>query len=94
MRYNGKTISAVSSTSLGHGESGTKQIQEGDKSIFLRKFIHQLGLAKPIIISPSKSGSFMIPFLMRYPDEIGAFVPIAPVGTGYYKAVDYAKIQV
>ena len=35
-----------------------------------------------VIISPSMSGSYSLPFLIEHPEKVKAFIPIAPVKTG------------
>lgn len=44
----------------------------------LDKIIVTLGIKKPIIVSPSMSGRFSLPFLLSHPEKVGGFVPVAP----------------
>uniref|UniRef100_A0A674G7C2 Protein ABHD14A n=1 Tax=Taeniopygia guttata TaxID=59729 RepID=A0A674G7C2_TAEGU len=52
-----------------------------------------LGLQRPVLISPSMSGRFALPFLMAHGDRLAGFVPIAPVGTKDYTAEQYRRVQ-
>ncbi|GCB78762.1 hypothetical protein scyTo_0017782, partial [Scyliorhinus torazame] len=52
-----------------------------------------VGLQTPVLVSPSRSGQFSIPFLMFQNQRLKGFVPIAAVGTNHYSAEQYHKIQ-
>ncbi|XP_059168254.1 putative protein-lysine deacylase ABHD14B [Physella acuta] len=56
---------------------------------FLKSFISELGLKPPVIVSPSMSGSFSLPYLFDGDVSTGleratAYVPVAPVNTSKY----------
>merc|ERR1719342_1218167 len=52
-----------------------------DKGKYLLEVITNLTPeVKPVIITPSASGSFISAFLKHYSDEISGWVPVAPVG--------------
>ncbi|XP_037777464.1 protein ABHD14B-like [Penaeus monodon] len=68
----------------GYGKSS--EGEPGDKADFLQELLLKLEAIKPILISPSMSGSYSIPFVIKYPQALGGFVPIAPVGTEKLKA--------
>lgn len=61
----------------GYGQS---QEISGSPEAFLREFIEQLNLQKPILVSPSMSGNYSLPFLGKHPDMLKGFVAVAPVG--------------
>ncbi|MEQ8996324.1 MAG: alpha/beta hydrolase [Coleofasciculus sp. B1-GNL1-01] len=61
----------------GYGQS---QEISGSPEAFLREFIVQLNLPKPILVSPSMSGNYSLPFLGKHPDMLKGFVAVAPVG--------------
>ena len=63
------------------GSKGAKS----DPSHFLEALLPALGLERPVIVSPSMSGSFSFPFVLAHPDRVAGFVPVAPVA-----AVEYA----
>lgn len=47
---------------------------------FLLECIEVLKLKKPILVSPSMSGGYSIPFIVNHSEKLSGFVPIAPVG--------------
>eukprot|EP00061_Rhincodon_typus_P013940 g40639.t1 len=79
----------------GHGSTPLLDIDkvEKDRADFLLAFLNAVGLQTPVIVSPSMSGHFSIPFLMFHAQRLKGFVPIAPTGTNLYNADQYQKIQ-
>ena len=61
---------------------------------FLDRILQELGMRRPVLISPSMSGRFALPFLLVRGDRLAGFVPIAPVGTKDYTAEQYRQVQV
>lgn len=47
---------------------------------FLLELIEVLKLGKPILVSPSMSGGYSLPFVVKYSEKLRGFVPVAPVG--------------
>lgn len=37
-----------------------------------------------VIVSPSMSGMYSLPFLVEHPERVKGYVPIAPIGTEKY----------
>ncbi|NXF06812.1 ABHEA protein, partial [Smithornis capensis] len=60
---------------------------------FLDHVLQKLDLQRPVLVSPSMSGRFALPFLMVQGDQLAGFVPIAPVGTKDYTAEQYWRVQ-
>ncbi|NXI38774.1 ABHEA protein, partial [Galbula dea] len=60
---------------------------------FLDHVLQRLGTRRPILISPSMSGRFALPFLLARGGQLAGFVPIAPVGTKDYTAEQYRRVQ-
>ncbi|XP_009889573.1 PREDICTED: alpha/beta hydrolase domain-containing protein 14A, partial [Charadrius vociferus] len=60
---------------------------------FLDHVLQELGIRRPVLISPSMSGRFALPFLLARGDRLAGFVPIAPVGTKDYAAEQYQQVQ-
>jgi len=56
----------------------------GHRNEFLVEFLNSIGIAKTVIISPSMSGNYSLPFLVKYPDKLLGYVPVAPVGIQKY----------
>ncbi|XP_048813323.1 protein ABHD14A isoform X2 [Lagopus muta] len=63
------------------------------RAAFLQRVVRQLGLQRPVLVSPSMSGRFALPFLLAHGEQLAGFVPIAPVGTREYSAVQYQQVQ-
>jgi len=65
----------------GYGKS--KQASVPDRGEFLARLIKSLAGGNPIVVSPSMSGSFIIPMLNnpQNRDILAGWVPVAPVGT-------------
>ncbi|XP_015148344.2 protein ABHD14A [Gallus gallus] len=79
----------------GYGDSppaGSVATQRG-RAAFLRHVVQRLGLRRPVLVSPSMSGRFALPFLLAHGRQLAGFVPIAPVGTREYGAVQYQQVQ-
>lgn len=69
----------------GYGKTeGCNTDQCRDKKEYLREVLSKVTGVKPIIVSPSFSGTYSMPFMVKYQDLAGGFVPVAPVSTGNY----------
>lgn len=79
----------------GFGNSPDSETVKTDQSRveLLRMFIETLGLRAPVLISPSMSGHYSVPFVMKHSAQLRGFVPIAPVGTRTYTPQQYQAIQ-
>ncbi|NXN75058.1 ABHEA protein, partial [Himantopus himantopus] len=60
---------------------------------FLDHVLQELGVQRPVLVSPSMSGRFALPFLLAGGDRLAGVVPIAPVGTKDYAAEQYQQVQ-
>ncbi|MEM9539418.1 MAG: alpha/beta hydrolase [Cyanobacteria bacterium P01_E01_bin.42] len=55
---------------------------------FLLKLLEALPCDRPILVSPSMSGGYSLPFIARYAEKLSGFVAVAPVGiTHHQKAI-------
>jgi pimeloyl-ACP methyl ester carboxylesterase len=52
--------------------------------MFLGEAMAALGIESAVIVSPSMSGQFSFPLLIRSPDKVAGFVPVAPAGSERY----------
>ncbi len=52
---------------------------------FLLELLERLNLIRPILVSPSMSGSYSLPLVAAHPDKLTGFVPVAPVGIPSYE---------
>ena len=63
---------------------GNSEASSGSREEFLLAFIEALDLNLSIVISPSMSGSYSLPFLVNHSQKLRGFVPVAPVGISRY----------
>jgi pimeloyl-ACP methyl ester carboxylesterase len=61
----------------GFGESGPLR---GPSDAWLERLLDQLEINRPVIVSPSMSGRFALPFVCARPERVAGFVAVAPVG--------------
>jgi pimeloyl-ACP methyl ester carboxylesterase len=65
----------------GFGESGPLR---GPTESWLETLLDQLGVERPVIVSPSMSGRFALPLVCSRPERVAGFVAVAPVGIPSY----------
>jgi pimeloyl-ACP methyl ester carboxylesterase len=65
----------------GYGDS---EVSPLDADAFLGEAMTALGLPSAVVVSPSMSGQFSFPLLIRSPERVAGFVPIAPAGSDRY----------
>lgn len=53
-----------------------------------------LALGPPVVISPSLSGMYSLPFLTAPGSQLRGYVPVAPICTEKISAADYAGVKV
>lgn len=72
----------------GHGETkDCNNVQCKEKGKYLKEIVVKVtGEVKPVIVSPSFSGTYSLPFMANYQELAGGFVPVAPVGTEGYES--------
>lgn len=66
----------------GHGKSEKSQASHED---WLRNLLDALGIKRPVIVSPSMSGSYALPLVVSHPSRISGFVAVAPVAIMTYR---------
>ncbi len=82
---------------LGYGNSSLPVIQETAAAQWLTRLIRALRLVNFVIISPSMSGRFALPYVIQAntkQQSIRGFVPIAIVGTKNFDTNDFKKVKV
>lgn len=80
----------------GYGKSPDSEALKTDQNRvdLLSRFMESLGVRSAVLLSPSMSGHYSIPFLMKNNAQLQGFIPIAPVGTRSYTPQQYQNIQV
>lgn len=77
----------------GFGKSISARGGYGDT--VLDEIVDRLQLSKPVIVSPSMSGGYSIPYVMKHGvQKCRAFIPVAPVGTGDFTTAQYQSNKV
>src|SRR5687767_12705305 len=64
----------------GFGNS-SKEAHNLNRSSFLYNLIERLNLNRAVIVSPSFSGYYSLPFLLTYWNVLSGYVTVAPVGS-------------
>jgi abhydrolase domain-containing protein 14 len=59
---------------------GASKSLRAQPETFLLEAIAQIGIERPVLVSPSMSGRFSLPLVADHPDRVAGFVPVAPVG--------------
>lgn len=79
----------------GYGKSPDSEALKSDQNRvdLLSRFMESLGVRAAVLVSPSMSGHYSIPFLMKNSAQLQGFVPIAPVGTRSFTPQQYQNIQ-
>lgn len=61
---------------------------------FLKEVCEKLGLGQVVVISPSLSGMYSLPFVHQHQALVRAYIPVAPICTEKFKAEQYQAIKV
>nr|XP_046239604.1 protein ABHD14A isoform X1 [Scatophagus argus] len=79
----------------GYGKSPDSEALKTDQNRvdLISRFMESLGVRAAVLLSPSMSGRYSIPFLMKNNAQLHGFIPIAPVGTRSYSPQQYQNIQ-
>ena len=64
---------------------GRSEASKTEPVLWMQKLLEELNLEKPVIVSPSMSGRYSLPFVTEHPDEVGGFVAVAPVGITHFE---------
>ncbi|KAI5619546.1 protein ABHD14B isoform X1 [Silurus asotus] len=61
---------------------------------FLKQVCDGLNTGPVVVISPSLSGMYSLPFLFQHPERLKAYIPVAPICTDKFKVEQYKAVQV
>nr|XP_033782641.1 protein ABHD14B [Geotrypetes seraphini]XP_033782642.1 protein ABHD14B [Geotrypetes seraphini] len=86
---------AIDLPGLGKSQNATPPVPYGQlaPANFLKTVFVALALKPSVVISPSLSGSYSLPFLLEHKDLVKAYVPVAPICTEKFTAAQYANIK-
>ncbi|XP_029132127.1 protein ABHD14B isoform X1 [Labrus bergylta] len=87
---------AIDLPGLGRSKSAEAPAAVGELAPagFLKDVCDQLNLSPVVVISPSLSGMYSLPFLMQHQDLIRGYVPVAPICTDKFTAEQYQSVKV
>ncbi|XP_066470319.1 putative protein-lysine deacylase ABHD14B isoform X2 [Tiliqua scincoides] len=68
-------------------------VGEPAPSSFLKSVFEALQLDQAVVISPSLSGMYSLPFLFQHSDLLKAYIPVAPICTDKFSAAQYASVK-
>ncbi|XP_073501220.1 putative protein-lysine deacylase ABHD14B isoform X2 [Phyllobates terribilis] len=60
---------------------------------FIQDVLDSLNMAPAVVVSPSLSGMYSLPFILSHPQSVAAYVPVAPICTDKFTAQDYSRGQ-
>lgn len=61
----------------GKGQSVLDGVEDSPESL-LNAILTTYSVTRPIILAPSMSGRYALPYLIKYPNAVRAFIPVAP----------------
>lgn len=65
----------------GYGETKDKLPDVTEPGVFLQSFMAELKANHPILVSPSMSGRFSLPYIIQNPEDLSGYVPVAPINS-------------
>ncbi|KAM3622358.1 uncharacterized protein V6R79_023732 [Siganus canaliculatus] len=87
---------AIDLPGLGRSKSAVAPAPVGElaPASFLKEVCEQLDLSPVVLISPSLSGMYSLPFLLQHQALVRAYIPVAPICTDKFTAEQYQSVQV
>lgn len=81
---------------LGFGNSAPSKeaSTEAGRAALLERALQDLEVQNAVLVSPSLSGHYALPFLMRGHHQLHGFVPIAPTSTQNYTQEQFWAVKV
>ncbi|XP_060095962.1 putative protein-lysine deacylase ABHD14B [Heteronotia binoei] len=86
---------AIDLPGLGNSKDATAPAPIGEPapSSFLKSVFEALLLDQAVVISPSLSGMYSLPFLFQHSELLKAYIPVAPICTEKFPATQYASVK-
>ncbi|XP_030425309.1 protein ABHD14B [Gopherus evgoodei] len=86
---------AIDLPGFGHSKEATAPAPVGQPAPggFLKAVCEALQLGRVVVISPSLSGMYSLPFLFQHSQLVQAYVPVAPICTEKFPTTQYASIK-
>lgn len=86
---------AIDLPGLGNSKEAVAPVSVGElaPSSFLASVVDALKLGPPVVISPSLSGMYSLPFLTASDSQLRGYVPVAPICTDKIDAAAYGRVK-
>ncbi|XP_055485502.1 protein ABHD14A isoform X2 [Psammomys obesus] len=78
---------------FGNSASSKETSTETGRAELLERVLRDLAVQNAVLVSPSLSGSYALPFLMRSHHRLRGFVPIAPTSTWNYTREQFWAVK-
>ncbi|XP_071386816.1 putative protein-lysine deacylase ABHD14B [Centroberyx affinis] len=87
---------AIDLPGLGRSKSAEAPAAVGELAPggFLKEMCERLSLGRVVLISPSLSGMYSLPFLFQHQALVRAYVPVAPICTEKFSVEQYQSIKI
>lgn len=79
---------------FGNSAPSKEASTEAGRAELLERVLRDLEVQNAVLVSPSLSGHYALPFLMRGHHELHGFVPIAPASTQNYTQEQFWAVKV
>lgn len=79
---------------FGNSAPSKEASTEAGRAELLERVLRALGVQNAVLVSPSLSGHYTLPFLMRSHHQLRGFVPIAPASTQNYTQEQFWAVKV
>ncbi|XP_078517288.1 putative protein-lysine deacylase ABHD14B [Lissotriton helveticus] len=91
----GYRAAAIDLPGLGNSKQASAPAPVGQPApgSFLKGVSEALKLGPAVVISPSLSGMYSLPFLMQHGEMVKAYIPVAPICTDKFTAEEYAAVK-
>ncbi|XP_076354340.1 putative protein-lysine deacylase ABHD14B [Tachypleus tridentatus] len=63
------------------GFGNSERARISDRGEFINDVVKALNLIRPVVVSPSMSGTLALPYLVKHSTDMGGYVPVAPGAT-------------
>ncbi|ERE76106.1 abhydrolase domain-containing protein 14A-like protein [Cricetulus griseus] len=78
---------------FGNSAPSQEASTEAGRAKLLKQVLRDLEVQNAVLVSPSLSGSYALPFLMRSHHQLRGFVPIAPTSTRNYTKEQFWAVK-
>lgn len=79
---------------FGNSAPSKEAITEAGRAELLERVLRDLEVRNAVLVSPSLSGLYALPFLMQHHHQLHGFVPIAPAATQNYTQEQFWAVKV